>query len=191
MKRSKALIKSIRLVDWCLIIIMSLLLLQSIYNLFANEVVNSEENIIDVVIRTAAASIFGYFMSANFMSGKSEAVFQPFRQNPTQSVAKPTFRESSVQNTIGFTANPKPSDNLQKESTTTFAGSQSSKGTKGSSDAQIIIITAIGVISLISLILVRNFVPLSSGMTATVSQLRDFVSGCVGFLIGSNAYSKK
>ena len=53
---------------------------------------------------------------------------------------------------------------------------------------QIIVAATIGLFCLITLIVLRNTwgtaMAESSGATATIAQLRDFVSGCVGFLIG-------
>lgn len=52
------------------------------------------------------------------------------------------------------------------------------------SQEQVLIITGIGLFSLITLILARNHTQLTPLSTAAMSQLRDFVSGSVGFLIG-------
>ncbi|OJT72061.1 hypothetical protein BM530_21100, partial [Clostridioides difficile] len=51
----------IKLIDRCLIIVMAILMFQSIYNLFVNEVNSQDTTTIDVVVRTTSAAIFGYF----------------------------------------------------------------------------------------------------------------------------------
>ncbi len=40
---------------------MAILMFQSIYNLFVNEVNSQDTTTIDVVVRTTSATIFGYF----------------------------------------------------------------------------------------------------------------------------------
>ncbi len=52
------------------------------------------------------------------------------------------------------------------------------------SDQQIIIATAIGLVSLVALLIARNFMQLTAASVATASHLRDLVLGCVGFLVG-------
>ncbi|MCQ7013166.1 hypothetical protein M9Y11_20315, partial [Clostridioides difficile] len=52
----------IKLIDRCLIIVMAILMFQSIYNLFVNEVNSQDTTTIDVVVRTTSAAIFGYFL---------------------------------------------------------------------------------------------------------------------------------
>lgn len=49
---------------------------------------------------------------------------------------------------------------------------------------QTIIVATIGISSLLLLILARNYHEATTASHATISQLRDFVSGSVGFLIG-------
>lgn len=50
---------------------------------------------------------------------------------------------------------------------------------------QVIVVSAIGVTSLLILLIFRNLAINSPDSAATVSQLRDFVSSCVGFLVSS------
>ena len=60
--------KEIAISDKALIIIISILLVQCVYNLFTPEPVSSNEITICVIIRTTIASIFGYFLSENFLN---------------------------------------------------------------------------------------------------------------------------
>ncbi len=52
------------------------------------------------------------------------------------------------------------------------------------SHEQIIITTLIGLVSLLALLIARDFLSITSASVATMSHLRDLVSGCVGFLVG-------
>ena len=52
-------------------------------------------------------------------------------------------------------------------------------------DQQTIIVTIVGVTAFCILVAVRNFADITPAMLGTISQLRDFVSGCVGFLLGT------
>lgn len=58
--------QQLHLVDRCLLILMAILLAQSTYTLFFPGGEGQLSGSIDIVIRTSAASIFGYFLSANF-----------------------------------------------------------------------------------------------------------------------------
>lgn len=60
--------KEIAISDKALIIIISILLVQCVYNLFTPEPVSSNEITICVIVRTTVASIFGYFLSENFLN---------------------------------------------------------------------------------------------------------------------------
>ncbi|MEG0878139.1 MAG: hypothetical protein RSF00_05615, partial [Oscillospiraceae bacterium] len=49
---------------------------------------------------------------------------------------------------------------------------------------QIMVVAAIGLFALVLLLLAKDYTYQSHSSIATVSQLRDFVSGSVGFLVG-------
>lgn len=59
-----------------------------------------------------------------------------------------------------------------------------SKKELNASNQQIVIATIIGITALIVLIIARYYINLTDKSIATISQMRDFVSGCVGFLLG-------
>ncbi len=61
--------------------------------------------------------------------------------------------------------------------------------TKPGKNIQVVIVSVIGLLSLIILMVTRQFQNVTSELTAVMSQLRDFVSACIGFLIsyGKNA----
>ncbi len=174
----------IKLIDRCLIMFMFLLLAQSIYGLLTGETDSQSTNSIDIVLRTTSAAIFGYFLSANFIKRTST----PNNSSQNQSAAPSVIQNSSedtpvntTKNKIGFTpdeiANTIELGNITNISNNTESESETS-------NQQIIITTIIGLVSLIAILIARNFIPLTSASVATLSHLRDLVSGCVGFLVG-------
>ncbi|MEK5731010.1 hypothetical protein AAAK53_03790 [Clostridioides difficile] len=176
----------IKLIDRCLIIVMAILMFQSIYNLFVNEVNSQDTTTIDVVVRTTSAAIFGYFLSANFIK-------RPLRKYTNTDVSSNLFIDNNlspkgqesnqnnimnVKNTIGFTSE---ADNYEKKiPINNNEGFEEGE----TSELQIIIATVICIVALTVLFVVRNFTTTTSASLGTISQMRDFVSGCVGFLLG-------
>lgn len=57
---------TLNLKDKCLIIFMALLLAQTIYNIFAHEMLSNSVETIDIIIRTSSSGILGYFLSSSF-----------------------------------------------------------------------------------------------------------------------------
>ena len=141
-------IKSIHTVDKFLIIIMLMLLLQSAMALFIQRDLITQSNNIDIVVRTSSASIFGYFLSENFIKPDSS-----------------TKNENII--TISSDEISPPKKNIYSCKT-----------------IQITIIALISIISLLILLVIRNFFTVSSENIAILSQLRDFVSSGIGFLVG-------
>lgn len=156
----------IPLVDKCLLIIFLVLMLQSAYSLFAHSPSNSEIEHVDVIVRTSAASIFGYLLSANF-------ILQSRRKWTKEDGSNSTISSQSIETDTDDNTPNTGSDEPDPVSTERI---------------QIIVAATIGLFCLITLIVLRNTwgtaMAESSGATATIAQLRDFVSGCVGFLIG-------
>ena len=145
-------VKSIHLIDWILILYMTILMSQTIYNLFVHEI-NGNSNAIDGVIRTSSAGLFGYFMGRGFTH--------------------------SNEKTLTTSQQPSNSD-LDKGSISSVH--YNNEMSEKRFHIQIIIISILGIISLITLILLRNLDLFSGEKSATASQLRDFVSGSTGFL---------
>lgn len=138
----------VHLVDKCLIVIMVILLLQSAYSLIVRDGWTAQSSEIDAIVRTSSASIFGYFLSVNFIRRDTE---------------KPELNGESLEPEQGHYI--------------------------VSGKLQILIATFIGGFCLLILILLRDMegiaeVDPSATAVATITQFRDFVSGCVGFLIG-------
>lgn len=172
----------IHLVDKCLLVFMAVLLVQSGYVLFVPEVSGTDANHIDVAVRTSAAAIFGYFLSANFIRhavADDPPPVLPPRQTGDDAPPSP----SAVKNQVGFAV---PQTDAETPPETPRAENWATAGR-----LQILVAAGIGLFSLLILLLLRNIAVFhselspSSSAVATVTQLRDFVSGCVGFLIGS------
>lgn len=147
------------LVDKCLLIIMAIIFIQTTFNLFECGTNFSDKNTVDVIIRTSAGAIFGYFISANFMSKKS---------NNDIKIDDDNFILDK-----GFNLDDKNIDLLRS-----LQQNQTSHNSY-----QIIIITIICIASLIILIIGRNFFEFTSQSSAIVSQLKDFISASIGFLV--------
>ena len=168
-------LKSLRIVDISLLIFLFILIGQSAYSIMFHR----DSNPFDVIIRTTAASIFGYFLSTRFSENVETNTIS---ENILQRIEK-TDNSSQIQNKIGFS-----------ESKTELISGQikdSSPKQMNNNSLQIIIVSFIGLFSLIILIILRNIdpwnngsMPLTDSALSTVSQLRDFISSSIGFLIG-------
>ena len=163
--------RRVHLADRLLLAFMAVLLIQSGHNLFANELGQGQSAELDVVVRTTMAAVFGYFISAGMRGSEGSAVSTP-------------------QTTIGFALPQDEKTFLRMEGTAVSAELEEApqppaeQRREGSRVAQqIVIIGLIGLVSLGLLILARNCGQNSPEALATLSQLRDFVSGSVGFLI--------
>ena len=163
--------RGIHLADRLLLAFLAVLLIQSGHNLFAREL-SGESAELDVVVRTTMASIFGYFISTgvNGKTGTSQSVSAPVK--------------------IGFSL-PEEGASLRMEGEPAAVGDQEPLAPpvqeqgeeKPDAGWQLGIVGIIGLGALVLIILARNCGQNSPEAQATLSQLRDFVSGSVGFLI--------
>ena len=181
--------RRIHLVDRSLLIIMLVLLLQSTVSLFLHGTAQQTVTSVDVVIRTASAAIFGYLLGGNFgkesSTGGQTQTAAPVHILEEDAQSEPATPEMRAQ--IGFVADSEaPAANLIA-APATVSGGEVSTG----AGIQVLVAAAIGLFCLIVLLILRNLADLgvitelSDSATATVIQFRDYVSGCVGFLIGS------
>ena len=177
------LVSKIHLVDRSLMLLMAVLLAQSAYSLLASPGSPVLAGDIDIIVRTSSAAIFGYFLSANFVRRP------PSVEEPLSSSA---HSMSPVEDEPP--ADPPPEAILADVSLLPpSAGEEhpSSPELPAANCLQVAVATGIGLFCLVTLLLLRNtalgdaaLAAQPEGTTATVAQLRDFVSGCVGFLIG-------
>lgn len=197
----------IHLVDKILCIFMLILLIQSAYTIFTSNAASAQINNIDIVIRTSAAAIFGYFLSANFIrhashdeSDTSSSVESDTSASAASDSGQSDFAASDSENKDQSVSSP--------ETTAVWASDQNhidfnhadfnhTVRKKNSYDPatayrmQVIAASFIGLFCLITLLIYRNILvaggdtETSSSILAAVTQFRDFISGCIGFLIGS------
>lgn len=173
---------AIHLVDKCLLVILMLLMLQSAVNLFVHEAISAESNGIDVVVRTSAASIFGYMVSINFNQHRKRK-----RQNSAAAGAVPaqtagwTGGGPSAQ--IGFQAESAGGEGAAVPQPPVLSQADVKAAEQRCDRSQILVVACIGVVSLVVLLIFRNFMEPVADNASSVTQFRDFVSGSVGFLI--------
>lgn len=162
--------KRLLLKDKFLLIFLLLLLIQSALNLFVKNLAISEPSPLDIVIRTTSATIFGYFIGIGFLR---ETTFHPPKE--ADDFHKETRPKSNI---------PGPSTNELLPEVLEHPTQEVEKRYR----QQIVIVASIGLVSLSMLLLASNLGrPQTMEATATLSQLRDFVSGSVGFLVGHSA----
>lgn len=169
-------------VDKSLLIFILILLVQSAVNLFLPASASAVTGDIDIVVRTSAAAIFGYFLSANFI-GHDEESGQATQAAQTH-ILKPgadPVQDSMPRAQIGFSAG---------EAASEPAAPQVQATQQPIRCLQVRAATFIGLFCLLALLILRNLTqlgivsPTSDSVTGTIVQFRDFISGCVGFLIG-------
>ena len=190
LSRSPSCLRRIHAVDKSLLLFMAVLLAQSVYNLFVPGAAGQATGDIDIVVRTSAAAIFGYFLSANFIQ-RASSVGQAPAEGQTHILE--TGSESSPSAgpvaRIGFDTGAEPAEPAQPGDIQ-IQESSAQTGTAPAGCLQIKVATVIGLSSLAALLVLRNLsqwdlLPVQwEAVSATAAQLRDFVSGCVGFLIG-------
>ena len=176
--------RRIPMVDRGLMLLMAVLLAQSAYVIFFPTADSgATAGNIDVVVRTSAAAIFGYFLSASFAAQKAVGV-------PTASgghmmeMADHGGSGMAPRGAIGFVSD------ASAQSGSSAQPRETAESGPGGSCLQIAMATGVGLFCLAVLIAVRNSEQLheaaaqSPTVMATVVQFRDFVSACVGFLIG-------
>ena len=173
---------NITVVDRFLLIFLALLFGYMTVHLLGGKAVQGETSTIDVMVRTSAVTIFGYFVSGNFM--KSQPAQQTLEKTSLQplstSHADSESQSSSPVNQIGFqTAALEEKEELGKITISEDPGPSKDSSKK----LQIKIIAVIGLVSLGILFLAGNFPKESPELTAIVSQLRDFLFASIGFLV--------
>lgn len=169
-------------VDKSLLLFMLILLIQSAVNLFLPASDSSITGDIDIVVRTSAAAIFGYFLSANFIGHDeaSEQATQPAQAHILKAGTGPV-QDSTPRAQIGFSSTEAALDSAVPPVQVPQPSIRC---------LQVRAATFIGLFCLIALLLLRNLTqlgivtPNSDSVTGTIVQFRDFISGCVGFLIG-------
>lgn len=184
-KRARRALSVLSLADKCLLIFMLILMVQSAHNLFFHELAMQESNSFDVIVRTTAAAIFGYFISSNFQNGGRDTSKQEYTDSSSTTTLA-SHSDSKVKAKIGFASATDPVE-LQSG----YARINDKNPLAQRNHLQILVVAGIGLLSLSLLLITDNYFATSNMATATISQLRDFVSGSVGFLIGHSTHPTK
>lgn len=182
-------VRRIHPVNKSLLFLMLVLLIQSTVSLFLPGDASQITRDIDVIVRTSAAAIFGYFLSASFLRNAAVSGQATSSQAPhiLETGAELSGESTGAKARIGFTSEEPGLESGGTED------QNSSASSSAASCLQITIAAAIGLFCLITLLVLRNSAQLgllstdSSSVAAAVTQFRDFISGCIGFLIGSPA----
>lgn len=178
--KSKGLISKIGLVDRFLILFMLILLLYTAIGPFTSMTDSQNGDMVDTIIRTSSASIFGYFISSNFVKTNTKNSTTDLYGNRLNPPAKANDENLNVQpnNQNKFAASVDATEEAAQTSVSGFSPDQVS-----CSKLQVIIVSSIGGCALILLFITKFFIAETSEISVTVSQLRDFVSASIGFLI--------
>lgn len=174
-------IANICIIDRFLILFLMVLFIYTSVHLFTGAGTSQNDNTIDIIVRTSIASIFGYFISSNFTKTQSDPG-QEHSVIPASSYIEGSEnddRKPTIKNQIGFLTSKASSEtggNLSFTPNTDSANLQPVR-------LQIYLVSIIGLTSLGILIIARHMSVQSPEITAIVSQLRDFVSASIGFLI--------
>ena len=184
-------LREVHPVDKSLLCLMVILLLQSAANMFLPGETSQITRDIDIIVRTSAAAIFGYFLSASFVRSTPAAGQTPGIQPPHILETGAAPPSSGAGSRIGFAAEdpPAPTGGSAEQSPTADRS--------GAGCLQVMIAASIGLFCLTALLVLRNFVQWgvisaeSDSAAAAVTQFRDFISGCVGFLIGSPTHTSQ
>lgn len=165
--------KKIAINDKALIIIMLILLLQCIYNLFTPEPITTNGISISVIVRTTLATIFGYFLSENFL--KHEVI----KSKNSNIIAPLNIKENDEES-----YHVKDSSNIT-QSETKFKDYICNK------TFQILIALTVCIISLLCLLIGNNLNLIPSITNPSLIQFRDIISSCIGFLLGHSSNANK
>ena len=194
----RGLLDRIHPVDKSLLLFMLVLLIQSAYSMFCPGGTGQAAEDIDIIVRTSAAAIFGYFLSANFIRHTVSGGQTPSSAAPrildTGGGTPPSPGAPAAR--IGFAG---AEDGAEPAAAKPGGGQGEAESPDENSAAnclQVVVATVIGLFCLVTLLVLRNLnqwglAAESDSTAATVVQFRDFVSGCVGFLIGCPTHSDK
>lgn len=180
-KKSAAFLKKLHPADISLFLFLSILIIQSGYGILMHET----DSPFDVIVRTSAASIFGYFLSGRFLGSSSGEVTEKKtthtmygEENGKEN--KENFPNSSPEKSYG------KNDGEAKHPDDLTESLNEVKRENERETLQIILISSVGMVSLLFLLVMRNsgMLPLTDSALSASSQLRDFLSGSIGFLLG-------
>ena len=160
-------------VDIVLMLFLLMLLIHAGVSLFSEQGVSQERTTIDIIARTSAAAIFGYFLSAPAASTSSGTTAIGGKAVTLVSSEKTA---DTPQNAIGFQTG-------DAGETLTPGSVQTTSGEPNYRISRILFLSAVGGVCLIFLLILRNCDTVPESAAATISQFRDFIAASIGFLI--------
>lgn len=160
-------------VDIVLMLFLLVLLIHAGVSLFSEQGVSQERTTIDIIVRTSAAAIFGYFLSAPAASASSGTAVTGGKAVTLVSSEKAA---DAPQNAIGFQTG-------DAGETLTPGNALATSGEPNYRISRILFLSAVGGVCLIFLLILRNCDTVPESAAATISQFRDFIAASIGFLI--------
>lgn len=180
--RAKSILKSICMVDRFLMLFMLVLFAYMGYHLLTGGTTDEGVNTVNIIVRTSAAAIFGYFISSNF--DKSHSLIGT---NSAGDQAQTPVSASMLSGSNDYMTNPMalqaPSIGWDGASPNISESEKKLAPTGHYHKIQMVVVSIVGLFSLVILLIAQNHVKATPELTAIVSQFRDFVSVCIGFLI--------
>ncbi len=185
-----------------LVIIMVLLLISSTISMFIapNEASSVEQ--LDIIIRTALSSVFGFLISATIKKDQQTTLnetgnYNEEKQNKLQ-IPNEAFDENANEihnkkDEMKMQTFEKANNDAFKKEIKSIVKSRNRLKNLKRLNMQIIIIASISFYCLFFLVLARNATHLfavNSSTVATISQFRDFISSGIGALIGLSQKNK-
>ena len=166
----------LHLIDRLLLIFMVILLAQSARSLFSYECVSQNSDAMHTATRTTAASIFGYFISAGFRGVNQDGA--SMQEGSDSAAGQNKAKKLNTQTSLS------ENEGTSSEARSKTIVDQPGESTDQRLRQQVLIVGMIGISSLLMLVIACDSTQDTTNASAALSQLRDFVSGSVGFLIG-------
>ena len=159
---------------------------------------------IDIIVRTSAASVFGYLLSSGLSplsppaSGSGRLPMASGSPDPAQTAPVPAG-PAAAPAAPGEPLSPLPAalsaapDSPGPADGPTLPTSPAGPGPSGSSPVQIWTAAGVGIFCLAALLLLRSWpgrlelLAASDSAIAVLTQFRDFISGSLGYLIGCSS----
>ena len=183
-KRLGYFIQNIPTTDKFLLLFLFVLLLQSCLYLFCYDKLPPNDEATDAMIRSSAATIFGYFISTSFCSHTKNDDMQNTSAVTTKNIHSQN-QDTTSSKKIGFlTENTDPALPPQAEQTNTTEKSNCLH-------QQVVIVAICGFSALVIICVFRNFFMIESHIIPILSQLQDFVVASIGFLVGYTKHHVK
>lgn len=178
MKTLKRCWREISFKDKGLILIMIVLLLQCIHNLYSADPIKPDYISVDVIVRTSVAGIFGYFLSSNFLTKNTSNGCEDIDHYKIE-LLDTLLNDKEIREKIE--EQYKDIKNKEEEEKERY---QCNKTLQNG------IAVGLCILIILCLIIGVNLKLIPEGTTATLSQFRDIVSGCIGFLLGNGNVKK-